>query len=112
MVITGDDTLSTHVAQQLFSLLHVAQADSYQHTLTTGWPGSYFEFYKLIPLLKADGRFHIVAPSLPGETWVTACTHHWSQPQHELKASIAPELVTAQTHDHWLQSAHSCLVYF
>eukprot|EP00878_Enallax_costatus_P000126 GHUV01000166.1.p1 GENE.GHUV01000166.1~~GHUV01000166.1.p1 ORF type:complete len:398 (+),score=108.50 GHUV01000166.1:2289-3482(+) len=34
--------------------------------LMHGWPGSYFEFYKLIPLLKADGRFHIVAPSLPG----------------------------------------------
>lgn len=34
---------------------------------TAGWPGSYFEFYKLIPLLKADGRFHIVAPSLPGD---------------------------------------------
>jgi hypothetical protein len=24
-------------------------------------------FYKLIPMLKADGRFHIVVPSLPGE---------------------------------------------
>lgn len=34
--------------------------------LLHGWPGSYFEFYKLIPLLKATGRFHIVVPSLPG----------------------------------------------
>jgi pimeloyl-ACP methyl ester carboxylesterase len=34
--------------------------------LMHGWPGSYFEFHKLIPILKADGRFHIVAPSLPG----------------------------------------------
>lgn len=34
--------------------------------LLHGWPGSYLEFYKLIPLLKASGRFHIVAPSLPG----------------------------------------------
>eukprot|EP00775_Hariotina_reticulata_P001370 gene1370-1712_t len=31
-----------------------------------GWPGSFFEFYKVIPLLKQTGRFHIVAPSLPG----------------------------------------------
>lgn len=43
--------------------------------LLHGWPGSYFEFYKLIPLLKADGRFHIVAPSLPGawEVWCSCC---------------------------------------
>eukprot|EP00879_Flechtneria_rotunda_P002300 GHRR01002493.1.p1 GENE.GHRR01002493.1~~GHRR01002493.1.p1 ORF type:complete len:398 (+),score=95.95 GHRR01002493.1:154-1347(+) len=34
--------------------------------LLHGWPGSYFEFYRLIPLLQQDGRFHIVAPSLPG----------------------------------------------
>jgi hypothetical protein len=36
--------------------------------LLHGWPGSYFEFYKLIPMLQqADPGFHIVAPSLPGE---------------------------------------------
>lgn len=34
--------------------------------LLHGWPGSFFEFYKLIPLLKETRRFHIVAPSLPG----------------------------------------------
>jgi microsomal epoxide hydrolase len=32
--------------------------------LSHGWPGSVFEFHKLIPLLKE--RFTIVAPSLPG----------------------------------------------
>ena len=32
--------------------------------LSHGWPGSVFEFYKLIPLLTED--FTIVAPSLPG----------------------------------------------
>jgi pimeloyl-ACP methyl ester carboxylesterase len=32
--------------------------------LLHGWPGSLFEFHKLIPLL--GDRFHIVAPSLPG----------------------------------------------
>jgi pimeloyl-ACP methyl ester carboxylesterase len=32
--------------------------------LSHGWPGSVFEFYKLIPLLTE--RFSVVAPSLPG----------------------------------------------
>jgi microsomal epoxide hydrolase len=32
--------------------------------LSHGWPGSVFEFYKLIPLLTQ--RFSVVAPSLPG----------------------------------------------
>jgi len=34
--------------------------------LSHGWPGSVFEFYKLIPLLTE--RFTVVAPSLPGYT--------------------------------------------
>jgi microsomal epoxide hydrolase len=34
--------------------------------LAHGWPGSVFEFHKLIPLLAED--FSIVAPSLPGYT--------------------------------------------
>jgi pimeloyl-ACP methyl ester carboxylesterase len=42
--------------------------------LSHGWPGSVFEFYKLIPLLSDPGRFGgdpadaftVVAPSLPG----------------------------------------------
>ena len=34
--------------------------------LSHGWPGSVFEFHKLIPLLSE--RFTIVAPSLPGYT--------------------------------------------
>ena len=34
--------------------------------ISHGWPGSVFEFYKLIPLLTE--RFTIVAPSLPGYT--------------------------------------------
>jgi len=32
--------------------------------ISHGWPGSVFEFHKLIPLLAED--FHVVAPSLPG----------------------------------------------
>ncbi|KAF8056825.1 epoxide hydrolase [Scenedesmus sp. PABB004] len=38
--------------------------------LLHGWPGSYFEFIKLIPLL--GDAFHIVAPSLPGYGWSSA----------------------------------------
>ena len=42
--------------------------------LTHGWPGSFFEMYKLIPLLTdpaaggadANDSFHVVAPSMPG----------------------------------------------
>lgn len=34
--------------------------------ISHGWPGSVFEFYKLIPLL--GDQFSIVAPSLPGYT--------------------------------------------
>jgi microsomal epoxide hydrolase len=33
--------------------------------LVHGWPGSVWEFYKLIPLLTEHG-FHVVAPSIPG----------------------------------------------
>ncbi|PAA57146.1 hypothetical protein BOX15_Mlig011624g1, partial [Macrostomum lignano] len=41
-----------------------------------GWPGSVFEFYKLIPLLTTpdtDGlAFEVVAPSIPGYGWSEA----------------------------------------
>jgi len=32
--------------------------------ITHGWPGSFFEMYKLIPLL--SDSFHVVVPSIPG----------------------------------------------
>lgn len=41
-------------------------ADPMPLLLSHGWPGSVFEFHKLIPLLTE--RFTIVAPSLPGYT--------------------------------------------
>lgn len=50
-----------------------AQPDAVPLLLLHGWPGSYFEFYKLIPLLKATGRFHIVVPSLPGARQQQQC---------------------------------------
>ena len=34
--------------------------------LSHGWPGSVFEFHKLLPLLRED--FTVIAPSLPGYT--------------------------------------------
>jgi microsomal epoxide hydrolase len=45
--------------------------------LSHGWPGSVFEFYKLIPMLTDPGRFGadpkdsftVIAPSLPGYTF-------------------------------------------
>ena len=33
--------------------------------LLHGWPGSFFEFHRILPLL-VDMGFHVVAPSLPG----------------------------------------------
>lgn len=51
-----------------------SRPDAVPLLLIHGWPGSYFEFYKLIPLLRRDGRFHIVAPSLPGYGWSSAPT--------------------------------------
>jgi microsomal epoxide hydrolase len=38
--------------------------DAIPLVLSHGWPGSVFEFHKLIPLLAP--HFHVVAPSLPG----------------------------------------------
>ena len=42
--------------------------------LVHGWPGSVYEFYKIIPMLtepekhggRAEDAFHVVVPSLPG----------------------------------------------
>lgn len=46
--------------------LHVPgrRADAMPLLLSHGWPGSVFEFHKLIPLLQDD--FTLIAPSLPG----------------------------------------------
>jgi len=48
--------------------IHLASTrrDAMPLLLLHGWPGSVFEFHKLIPLLAED--FSIVAPSLPGYT--------------------------------------------
>jgi pimeloyl-ACP methyl ester carboxylesterase len=41
-------------------------ADAMPLLISHGWPGSVFEFHKLIPLL--SDRFTVIAPSLPGYT--------------------------------------------
>jgi len=56
--------------------LHVRSphADAQPLVLVHGWPGSVYEFYKLIPMLtepekyggRAEDAFHVVCPSLPG----------------------------------------------
>ena len=48
--------------------LHVPgkRKDAMPLLLSHGWPGSVFEFHKLLPLLTQD--FTVVAPSLPGYT--------------------------------------------
>ncbi|KAG0025874.1 hypothetical protein BGZ81_006793 [Podila clonocystis] len=40
--------------------------------LIHGWPGSWYEFGKVLPLLKQRGRFQIIIPSLPGFGWSQA----------------------------------------
>ena len=50
--------------------------------LTHGWPGSVFEFHKIIPMLtepenhggSAEQAFHVVAPSIPGYGFSSAPT--------------------------------------
>lgn len=46
--------------------VHVKSAseDAPALMLVHGWPGSFFEFYKVIPLLSP--HFHLIVPSLPG----------------------------------------------
>jgi pimeloyl-ACP methyl ester carboxylesterase len=57
-----------------------SHADAFPLLLTHGWPGSCFEFHRLIPLLthpeehggQPRQAFHVVAPSLPGFAWSAA----------------------------------------
>lgn len=57
---------TTVVDGQTFHLVHVRSANpgATPLLLNHGWPGSFVEYQRLIPLLTDD--FHIVIPSLPG----------------------------------------------
>ncbi|KAI8469153.1 MAG: putative hydrolase [Monoraphidium minutum] len=67
-------TLEVQGIQMHFVHERSPEPDAVPLLLLHGWPGSYFEFYKLIPMLQEGGRFHIVAPSLPGYGFSSAPT--------------------------------------
>ncbi|KMM47206.1 MAG: epoxide hydrolase 1 [Cellulomonas sp.] len=58
--------LTTVVDGQTFHVLHARSTnpDATPLVLNHGWPGSFVEYQRLIPLLTGD--FHVVVPSLPG----------------------------------------------
>lgn len=60
------EQLTTVVDAQTFHVVHVRSAnpDATPLVLNHGWPGSFVEYQRLIPLLTDD--FHVVVPSLPG----------------------------------------------
>lgn len=57
---------TTVVDGQTFHVLHARSADPAATPLLLchGWPGSFVEYQRLVPLL--TDRFHVVVPSLPG----------------------------------------------
>ncbi len=60
------EQVTTVVDGQTFHVVHARSADA-QATpllLNNGWPGSFVEYQRLVPLLTDD--FHVVIPSLPG----------------------------------------------
>lgn len=58
--------MTTTVEGQTFHAVHVASAnpDATPLLLIHGWPGSFVEYQRLLPLLAED--FHVVIPSPPG----------------------------------------------
>lgn len=60
------DQVTTVVDGQTFHVVHVRSAnpDAVPLVLNHGWPGSFVEYQRLIPLLRDE--FHVVIPSLPG----------------------------------------------
>lgn len=60
------DQLITVVDGQTFHVVHVRSAnpDATPLLLNHGWPGSFVEYQRLIPLL--TDQFHVVVPALPG----------------------------------------------
>ncbi|MFC7878011.1 epoxide hydrolase family protein [Isoptericola sp. NPDC057391] len=60
------EQVTTVVDGQTFHVLHARSADPAATPLLLchGWPGSFVEYQRLLPLL--TDRFHVVVPSLPG----------------------------------------------
>lgn len=60
------EQVTTVVDGQTFHVVHVRSANpnAVPLLLSHGWPGSFVEYQRLLPLLTDD--FHVVVPSLPG----------------------------------------------
>ncbi|WP_061292039.1 epoxide hydrolase family protein [Herbidospora cretacea] len=60
------DQLTTVVDGQRFHVVHVRSANpqAVPLMLNHGWPGSFVDYQRLVPLLTGD--FHVIIPSLPG----------------------------------------------
>lgn len=60
------EQFTTVVNRQTFHVVHVRSTNpaATPLMLNHGWPGSFVEYQRLIPLL--TGEFHVVIPSLPG----------------------------------------------
>jgi pimeloyl-ACP methyl ester carboxylesterase len=78
-VLNGFAQFTASVAGQRLHFIHERSphANALPLLLMHGWPGSVYEFHKLIPMLTRPERFggdpsdafHVVAPSLPGYGW-------------------------------------------
>lgn len=64
--LNAQDQFTTVIDGQTFHVVHVrsANAEAMPLLLCHGWPGSFVEYQRLIPLL--TDRFHVVIPSPPG----------------------------------------------
>ncbi|KAL6062929.1 Multidrug MFS transporter [Balamuthia mandrillaris] len=76
--------------------------------LVHGWPGSYFEFFKVIDMLvdpvnhgaNAEQAFHVIIPSIPGYGWSEAP----KEPGYDVKAAAKDftELMEALGYKHYV----------
>lgn len=64
--LNGYEQFTTVVGGQTFHLVHARSANPHATPLMLnhGWPGSFVEYQRLIPLL--TDQFHVVIPSMPG----------------------------------------------
>ncbi|MFC8598076.1 epoxide hydrolase family protein [Isoptericola sp. NPDC057191] len=69
--LNAHEQVTTVVDGQTFHVVHARSAnpDATPLLLCHGWPGSFVEYQRLLPLL--TDAFHVVVPSLPGFGWST-----------------------------------------
>jgi pimeloyl-ACP methyl ester carboxylesterase len=103
------DQFKTEIDGLDLHFIHVRSphADAVPLLLVHGWPGSVFEFHKIIgPLTepekhggRAEDAFHVVAPSLPGFGFSEAPGEPgWSVSR---MAAVVPELMERLGYDHY-----------